>query len=87
MQVCYKVEEEYEKTERLKLSNFKRNIQEIYGTILIIKIRGFIYQTDNKDNYNQTMSKRSVQDINKFHFKAGSGELTSIHIYRGHYCV
>lgn len=60
MQVCYKVEEEYEKTERLKLSNFKRNIQEIYGTILIIKISGYIYQTDNKDNYNQTMSKRSV---------------------------
>lgn len=66
----------------LKLSN----IQEIYGTILIIKIRGYIYQTDNMVNYNQTMSKRSVQDINKFHFKAGSGELASIHIYRGHYC-
>lgn len=57
----FKVEEEYEKTERLKLSNFKRNIQEIYGTILIIKIRGYIYQTDNKANYNLTMSKRSVQ--------------------------
>lgn len=31
--------------------------------------------------------QRNVIDINKYHFKAGSGELASIHIYRGHYCV